>query len=332
MMYKAFIGIDVSKDTIDTHVHGKNLHRKVRNSQKGFEELLVWINKYHDLDLYSEVIVCFEHTGMYSLPLAFYLEEMQIPFSMISALEIKRSLGIVRGKSDKVDARRIAEYAFLHRDTLQVTKMPPKTILTLHSTLTLRSRLVRHRAGYMATKTEQKRFLEGLDLKSMQAIHRKMIRMLDTRIKEADAEIRQLIGQEETLKKTFKLVTSVKGVGLITGAYFIVYTHNFTRFTTWRKFACYCGIVPFEHQSGKMQKRSRVSQLANKQMKRILHMAAMAARRHDKELKAYYNRRLDDGKEKMEVLNVIRNKLVARAFAVVKRGTPYVELHQYEMA
>ena len=79
-----------------------------------------------------------------------------------------------------------------------------------------------------------------------------------------------------------------------------------------------------EHISGSsIQKRSRAHQMANKTMKKQLHMCALAAVRHDPEMKAYYERKAGEGKNKMLVLNNVRNKLVLRVCAVVKRQTPY---------
>ena len=58
-------------------------------------------------------------------------------------------------------------------------------------------------------------------------------------------------------------------------------------------------------------------------------MAAMSSIQFNGEYKTYYQRRLAEGRNKMSTLNIIRNKLVFRAFAVVKRGTPYVDLHRF---
>lgn len=92
---------------------------------------------------------------------------------------------------------------------------------------------------------------------------------------------------------------------------------------TRRKFACYSGIAPFEYQSGtSVHGKTQVSSIANQQVKRMLHLAAMTAIHFDTELREYYIRRQADGKSKMAIINIIRNKLVARVFAVVKRGTP----------
>ncbi|WP_410505838.1 IS110 family transposase [Mucilaginibacter rubeus] len=103
------------------------------------------------------MIICFEHTGMYSIKLATYLNDIGIPFAMLPALQIKQSIGIRRGKNDQIDAQRIAEYAWLHRETIQATLLPAKSILKLQSLLTLRNRLVCDRGGYEATWKEQKR-------------------------------------------------------------------------------------------------------------------------------------------------------------------------------
>lgn len=329
MSYKLFLGVDVSKDTLDCCIHEKALHRQFRNSSKGFERILGWINKTIPSVPMDDVLIAFEHTGMYSLPLAFFLQERGIAFCMIPALQIKRSLGIARGKSDKIDARRIAAYAYLYRESLEQTKLPPRTIMKLHPLLTLRSRLVSHRAGHIATSKEQKRFLRDLQVEELEQIHKGAIDRLTVQIRQLDESILKMIRSDKELSKTFDLVTSVKGIGPVIGAYFIVYTQNFTRFDCWRKFACYAGIVPFENQSGKMHKRNQVSQLANKQMKKLLHLAAMIARHSDTEIKLYFLRKQEEGKPNMAIMNAIRNKIVARVFAVVSRGTPYVTLMRH---
>ena len=110
----------------------------------------------------------------------------------------------------------------------------------------------------------------------------------------------------------------------------IAYTHNFTKFENARKFCCYCGIAPFENSSGTSLKgRTKVNPLANKMIKSLLNMGAMAAARNNTEFKSYYNNRVEKGHNKMSTLNIIRNKIVFRAFSVVKRGSPYLNLHKF---
>jgi transposase len=106
----------------------------------------------------------------------------------------------------------------------------------------------------------------------------------------------------------------------------IIKTHNFTRFPNARKFACFCGTAPFEHSSGtSIKKKSRVSHLADKKMKSLLDLSAKSAIQYDKELREYYLKRTEGGKSKMSTINIVRNKILYRMFAVIKRQTPFFE-------
>jgi transposase len=122
------------------------------------------------------------------------------------------------------------------------------------------------------------------------------------------------------------LLKSVKGVGPVVALATIIKTGNFTRFTNPRKFACFCGTAPFEHTSGSsIRGKTKISSLRDKKMKTLLDLAAKSAIQYDKELQAYYTRRLTMGKSKKSTINIVRNKIIYRMFAVIKRQTPYQE-------
>ena len=131
------------------------------------------------------------------------------------------------------------------------------------------------------------------------------------------------------MDRNYSLVTSVRGVGKILGWYLIAFTDNFTSFPDARSFACFAGTAPFANSSGLIRGRSKVHPYANKQIKSLLNMAAMSAIQIKGEYREYYNKRLVIGKNKMSTVNIIRNKILFRAFAVVKRGTPYVDLYRF---
>lgn len=323
------IGIDVSKLTLDAHDYVNERHIQVGNTSTGFKELLRWTRK-DNKDL-AAVVFCFEHTGVYSLPLAIYLTENQVQYSLVSGLEVKYSSGLTRGKDDQVDAKRIAEYAFFRRHKITFYQLPSKGLLELKSLLSLREKMVSQRAGYKASKKEMKSFLKVAKPSSVIfEAQEKLIEELTKQIKKVEKQMRDLIAQDEQLKKSFDLVTSVKGVGLVLGATMLVYTNCFTTFKTWRKFATYCGIAPFGHNSGtSIKRRKRVHHLANKRIKTLLSNAASTSIQFNPEMKLYYHRRLKEGKNKMSTQNVIRNKIVSRIFAVVQRGTPYVDTLKY---
>jgi transposase len=323
------IGIDVSKKTLDVQDYVHQLTTQVSNDLAGFKELLKWAVK-SNVDL-STVLFCFEHTGMYSLPLALYLTELKQSYAMAPGLEIKRSLGISRGKNDQADAQAIARYAYLRKEEIEVYQLPSKQLLELKTLLSLREKMVSQWAGYQASRKEMKAFLKIVKTSSVVFdAQDQMIKELTKQILKIEKQMMEIISKDEHLKKTFNLVTSVKGVGLVLGTTMLVYTNCFTAFSDWRKFACYSGIVPFDYQSGtSIRGKKKISHFANKRLKSLLSNAACSSIQHNLEMKLYYERRIKEGKNKMSTQNIIRNKIVARIFAVVNRGSEYVDTSKY---
>lgn len=329
MEINTYVGIDVSKLSLDVFIRENRSHRVFPNNVSGFEAIVTWIKKLTGQSTES-MLMCFEHTGLYSMQLAIFLEQKHILFSMVPALEIKKSMGITRGKSDMVDSRRIAEFAFRFRDKLSFMQLPSADIRKLHLMLSLRGRLSVNLGGYKMTINEIRKTLPKDNFDDLFATYNAMINSTKDEIIKLEQAIKTIIRSNTQLRTSFELITTIKGIGLIIATYLIVYTCNFTRFSDWRKFACYSGTAPFEYRSGtSIQGRTRVSSIANQQMKRLLHMAALCAIHSDVELREYYHRRCAEGKHKMLIVNILRNKIIARVFAVVKRGTPFVDIKRY---
>jgi transposase len=324
-----FIGVDVSKSTLDVWLYNAKLHKEFKNTLQGFNILTKWVEKTTRVGL-DKVAFCFEHTGLYSLPLGFYLHEKRACFFVVSGLLVKRSLGLKRGKSDKIDAQQLSRFVYLHRDELKPFEMPSETIIKLKQLFSLRARLVKQSSGYKAYLGEIKTVLGTSGNETIINTCISLVETLNAQIKNIELEMMNLIKSEQELLKTHRNITSIKGVGLIVAVAMIVSTNNFQSFNTWRQFSCYAGIAPFEHCSGTSYRgKSRVSHLGNRHLKTLLSQSAASSIQCDPEMKLYYQRRLAEGKNKMSTLNIIRNKIVSRIFAVVTRGTPYVDLHKY---
>lgn len=323
------VGIDISKLSFDVRIHGSQSYRQFENTKKVFGELLEWVYKNSTFDK-ENILFVFEHTGLYSHQLSVFLTQQKVPFSLIPGLEIKRSLGIARGKDDKVDATKIALYAYRLRDEIKTYELPTEQVSSLKHLLSLRERLVRQRAGFKASFKEQKRVLVEKDNKTLFTVQERTIKYLTKQIEAIEKQMQLLIKSDDGLREQFKLITSIKGVGEQTALFMIAYTHGFTKFETWRKFASYCGTAPFPNVSGtSVRGKTKVSHLANKKIKSLLDLCAKSAIQHNPEMSVYYKRRLEEGKNKMSTVNVIRNKLLARIFAVIQRQAPYVNLMQY---
>jgi transposase len=332
MEKKWFIGIDVSKDTLDVAMHGldsreKFTEKKFENNLRGYRFLLSWITK-KNISL-QECLFCMEHTGVYSITLVAFLNEQKLFVSVEPALQIKRSIGMVRGKNDKVDARRIAIYAMDNRDKLKSYKVPGKSILKIKQLLTYRDQLVATMTSFKNSKKSHERMQLTTDPDFVTLDIQKQLEDLEARIDKINKQIEEIIQQEDALKNNYDLISSIKGIGLIVGAFMLVTTVNFERFDDGRKYACYAGVAPFEHSSGtSIRGKTSVSHLANKRMKTLLYNAANSAAQWDPELKNYYQRKRNEGKDHQLVMNAICCKLVYRIFAVVKRQTPYVSTYK----
>lgn len=331
--FKLFCGFDISKKTIDAALKESHKeiipHEKFFNNLSGYKKLLTWIHKHSDCSN-SEILFCLEHTGVYVLPLIKFLSENNLNYCLENPLKIKRSMGITRIKNDKADAKLIARYAYEKCDQLRLYKFPGNTLIKLQALLAHRNRLMKAKHTFAISGKELADYTEKEIHSYISKESKSMVKMFDNKLAKIEVEIDNLIQSSEQIKKNYNLATSVKGIGKLIAAYMIVYTHNFTTFSEGRKFACYSGIAPFEYSSGTSIKgKNKISHLANKKMKALLSNGACSAMNFDRELKKYSERKLDEGKEIKCVINNLRNKLVSRVFAVVKRGTPYVEMYRY---
>ena len=327
-----FIGIDVSKKTLDVviydsakkHADTEN-YKQLSNSKEGYDTLLSWLKKKKAA--LDQMVVGLEHTGTYSFDLRLYLEKHQIDYCTFNPLHLKRSLGLVRGKNDKVDAERIAYFTYLHREELTYSKLSGSTVLRLQDLSAERKRFVTQQAEYKALLTDNKERPRTSTLLRAQ----NMVDVLEGEIKTVEEEMIALVGKDPAIAKNYELLTGIKGIGSVNAISTLIHTNNFEAFETARQYACYLGIAPFEHTSGTSVKgATRVSHIGAKLLKADLSQAAKSAIVWDKELKEYYIRKTMQGKAFGVVLNAVKFKLICRMFAVVKRGTPFVELNTYK--
>lgn len=161
MNITTFIGIDVSKGWLDLAVDSnsktKLIEFRIDNTKAALKKLKGNLQR-RKIRLGAKTLVCFEHTGIYSTLLIKYLVTQKCPICVEVALRIKRSMGIQRGKSDQIDARRIVEYARRNFDRLLIWERPRKAILLIKDMLTLRERLLSAKNRFLVPLNEQKHF------------------------------------------------------------------------------------------------------------------------------------------------------------------------------
>ena len=282
---------------------------------------------------FKELVVCLEHTGIYSNPLLGFLIRNQVRICIEPALQIKHSQGMLRGKSDQVDARRIALYAFKNREHLRLWEPAREIIQRLRALLTVRERMVKMRVQLSVPLKENVDFVSPSINKMMDKSTASTRRALSKDIARVEEEIQALVRSDDKLQAQYRQVTSVPGIGVITALHVIIATGEFKRISEPKKFACYSGVAPFEHTSGSsIRGKKRVSKMANMGVKKLLHLAAVTAVRHSGELQDFYQRKLLDGKNKMSVINAVRNKLITRMFMCIKQQRCYEKNYQRVLA
>lgn len=324
MKLPQIIGADLSKKSIDFISHLSQEHLKTENNTRGYLDFIRWLKK-QKINC-SAVMIVMEHIGLYSKQFEQFLHQKGLIFTKVSGLAIKRSMGLVRGKSDKLDAMRIARYGHEKFKDLIVVKPGNETLERLKMLHSLRERLVRNRAALITAVKEYQLTCGLKNSDIMIASQLQLIKGFTTQITKIDSTMDDLIRSQPALKRNYDLLQSVKGVGPVLALATIIKTSNFSCFNDARKFACLCGTAPFEKTSGtSIRGKTRVSHYADKRMKTLLDLAAKSAIQYDKELKKYYINRTHNGKSKMSTINVVRNKILGRMFAVIKRQTPFIE-------
>lgn len=331
MNKRFFIGIDVSKKTIDvafiTLMDGQRSEPSWHlfdNTDTGLHAMKIWLTDMQ-VTLDADTIIVIENTGLYHRRLVSFCNKHQIQLCIENGAQVKWSLGIARGKSDKVDSRRLATYALRFIDRLKPAAALHEGIQAIKDLITLRNRHITQLSALRTNLKELKSTSDPVAVKELEKIHMPLMKSLKQTILKIEKAIVKKIQTNDLTKKQYSLLLSIPCIGPVTAAYLIACSNAFTLCDNGKQLACYCGVVPFEYQSGiSIKGKHRVHKMANKNLKALLHLCAVSSLRYVKELRDYYDRKVLEGKHKMSVINAIRNKLVLRVFAVIKSGEPFV--------
>jgi len=335
LIVQYFFGIDTSKKKLDiTFAKGLTFlnHQKIDNK---YDVIKAWILAKLETEKISldHCCFCIEQTGIYCNHLIRVLLDLDAQFSVVHSTQIKLSLGVTRGKTDKVDARRIAEYAFRYTDKLPAYQPKRAVVEKLDILCKLRRKLKKLKNQLSVPLKELEAFGSEATYQLYSKHSAKSLASIELDIKEITKAIRKLIKGDERLNELSGWIRSVVGVGEVTTPALIVATNEFTNGFTAKQMSSFSGVAPFALQSGSsINGKDRVSHKANKVLKTLLHMCAMAAVKTDSDLARFYHRKLSEGKNKMSALNAVRNKIIHRIFAVVAGERMYEKDYVYKPA
>lgn len=326
-MYYSFIGIDISKKTFDVSLQSPKasseiFRKRFPNNLKGFQMFLSFLKKC-SVSIES-ALFCMENTGVYHRLLANLLSAKNAVVWVESGFQIKWSMGLLRGKSDKVDADRIMTYAFRNQDKSRKYEPKDESLQQIGDFLSARSRVIdcikmlkvpvkEMRSAGLLSQADK---LEECSVNSIAA--------LQSELKLIEKKILSTINANEEISSKYKYAISVKSVGFVAASYLLYYTNGFTKFKNAKQIASFSGVAPFEYTSGTSIKgRTKVHHMANKKLKAVLHMCAVSSLRTNDEMKTYFARKIGEGKNKMLVINTIRNKILSRVYSCVKNEREY---------
>ena len=329
---KFYLGMDVSKLWVDISVMSVLNHKKqpmvterFDNNAAGMKMLGKWLKK-QQVSFDDNSLLVIENTGVYHRIVWEYCSTQGLPLYIGNATHIKWSFGIARGKNDKIDSQRLCSYAVKNADELKTTPILNPVFLKLKDMMTARSRL-------LAQRNSMKVYLGELKLSNskevqqiMEQAHRAALEGLTESIKNVEKQIHDMIQEDAAIKNNYDLLLSVPGIGHLTAVYIICCTNNFICKITGKQLASYAGVAPFGNSSGTSIKgRDKVHKMANKDLKKLLHMGAVSAITHYTEFKDYYERKVKEGKHPQSVINAIRSKIALRAVAVINNQIKYVD-------
>ncbi|WP_168165858.1 transposase, partial [Porphyromonas sp. HMSC077F02] len=227
-----FVGIDFSKETFDAAIlkvsDGSSFDLKIigneqfKNDVPGCKRFVKWLNKTCALSGdYSSVLVGGEDTGNYSTTLPKQLYVLGIDCSLQNAYSIKCGSGkIVRDKTDKMDAEKIAYYFYRFRDQIRLYKPLSKDMESLERLYSYRYGQVRERARLKCQIKEYRHLLKSEPndetLKFMIQRLEKQERFLKKEIKAIEAKMIEIIKANEELNEIHECLVSIPGIGKIT--------------------------------------------------------------------------------------------------------------------
>jgi transposase len=332
---KFYLGMDVSKSWVDisvlcvlNHIKQPVISERFDNTPEGMKLLHKWLKK-HKVSFNEDSLLVIENTGVYHRLVWEYCSSHGLPLHIGNAAHIKWSFGIARGKSDKIDSQRLCAYAFKNADELKATPALNPVFVKLKDMMTARSRL-------LSQKNSIKVYLGELKLSSsketqsiLEQAHKAALKGIKESIKMVEKQIHQMVQQDRAIKNNYDLLLSVPGIGHLTAVYIICCTNNFICKITGKQLASYAGVAPFGNSSGSSIKgRDKVHKMANKDLKKLLHMGALSAIKHYAEFRDYYQRKVKEGKHEQSVINAVRSKIALRAVAVINNQEQYVDKYK----
>lgn len=315
MKKKGYLGIDISKKSFAVALlrEEKYKHKSFSNEEKGYQELKKWLESNE----VREIHCCMEATGIYGERLAEYLYEQGYEVSVENPLKISAfsKSGLSRNKTDKADAKIIAQYCQERKPGL-FTPMP-KEVKEFKE-------LVRHLTELKEAKTQQANRLEAVRSRVVIESIKAVVKTIDQEIEEVEKLVKKHIDNNPNLKADKELLKTIPGIGETTASLLIAEIPEIRDFSNAKKVAAFAGLSPKQHTSGtSVRKKTRICKIGNSRVRKALYFPAITAMKHNPIIAAFSKRLADKGKHKFAIICACMRKLLHLAFGVLKSGLAF---------
>lgn len=156
-----------------------------------------------------------------------------------------------------------------------------------------------------------------------------LLASIQEQINAIEREIKTLMQQEHVWSSSAKLLQDIPSIGLITAAWLLVASHNFTTCTSPEQLAAYAGLAPYKRESGSsVRRRGQIGHAGHARLRHALYIATLSATRHNPAVRVFYDRLRARGKPMKVARCAAARKLIHVAWAVVTKQSPYNPYHQ----
>lgn len=316
---KTMVGFDIAKNTVVAAVLAKDnkvlqTNITINNTQK---DLRNWLAA--SLRQYGSLTTVCESTGYYHFKLVKAADELGIPCLVLNPILTKAAAkSTIRGsKTDPKDAVLVAKLG-----------------LNGEGVLVAKSDIDNQAKCWLRMAAKLQSVIQCLQLSQSSLIEREVeipnaiARLQKQSIKQLRTVSRKYnqASIAATPKATLRLLISIPGIGEQTAATLMAEIGQVKRFSSALKLIAYSGFDPRVRQSGtSLHRNTRLTKRGSPWLRRAVFMAANVSRQYDPELKAYYQRKREEGRTHTEAMMPVCRKLLTRVYAVWKRGTPYIK-------
>lgn len=317
----SYLGCDISKRKVHLALllpNGKFRTRVIANDPRGFQALNQWLATHKVEELHA----CMEATNTYWEALAEYLSDQAHRVSVVNPARIKAfaQSTLTRTKTDKVDARLIAQFCTLHQP--EPWQAPPPAVRELRA-------LVSRRQALIEMRTQEQNRLDTAT-PAICADLEAHLQYLEKAITEIEQAIRDHFDDHPDLKQQKALLESIPGTGEVLSSILLAFLGGPSRFRSAPQVVAFAGLDPRHVQSGSsLQGKPRLSKTGHRFLRRALYFPAIVALYRTEWGRRFGQRLLARGKPPKLVIGAMMRKLLHVAFGVLKSGKPFdPSLHQ----